>query len=150
MHVTFPIHVVVEFLTNSSRLKSPAQCWSILVFLACICNIDFSVRHNRTFENLHPGLEIAMSFVSNVWSSDSRHEAVLWWSFQKSFDTGGPSSRLEKKQTIKSWKRHALFDSMLRYERNRWEFKQVIRNGIENEIRSIYNDKYFEIWTFYM
>ena len=73
----------------------------------------------------------------------------LWWSFQKSFDTGGPNSRLEKKQTIKSWKRHALSDSMLRYERNRWEFKQVIRNGIENEVRSIYNDKYFEIWTFY-
>ena len=66
MHVTFPILVVVEFLTNSSRLESPAQCGSILVLLGCISNIDFSVRHNRTFENLHPGLEIAMSFVSNV------------------------------------------------------------------------------------
>ena len=36
--------------------------------------------------------------------------------------TGGPSSRLEKKPTIDSWKRHALCDSMLRYERKRWEF----------------------------
>ena len=46
VHVTFPIHVVVE--TNSSRLKSPAQYWSILVFLGCICNIDFSVRQQDT------------------------------------------------------------------------------------------------------
>ena len=46
LHVTFPIHVVVE--TNSSRLKSPAQYWSILVFLGCICNIDFSVRQQDT------------------------------------------------------------------------------------------------------
>ena len=30
--------------------------------------------------------------------------------------TGGPSSRLEKKQIINSWKRHALCDSVLSYE----------------------------------
>ena len=29
---------------------------------------------------------------------------------------GGPSSRLEKKQTIDSWKRHRLYDLVLSYE----------------------------------
>ena len=29
--------------------------------------------------------------------------------------------------------------------RNRWKFEHVIRNSMENEIWSIYNDKYFEI-----
>ena len=33
--------------------------------------------------------------------------------------TGRPSSRLEKKQTIDSWKHHLLSDSVLIYERNR-------------------------------
>ena len=62
---------------------------------------------------------------------------------------GGPSSRLEKKPTINSWTRHALCDSVLSYERNRWKFEHVIRNSIGNEIWSIYNDKYFKIWTFF-
>ena len=39
--------------------------------------------------------------------------------------TGGPSSRLENKPTINSWTRHALCDSMLSYERNRWKFEHV-------------------------
>ena len=29
---------------------------------------------------------------------------------------GGPSSRLEKKQMVNSWKRHALCNSVLSYE----------------------------------
>ena len=34
--------------------------------------------------------------------------------------------------------------------RNSWEFEHAImRNSMGNEIWSIYNDKYFEIWTFY-
>ena len=40
-----------------------------------------------------------------------------------------------EKAKINSWKRHALRDLILSYERN--------------EIWSIYNDNYFEIWTFY-
>ena len=36
------------------------------------------------------------------------------------FMGASPSSRLEKKQTINSWKRHALCDSVLSHERNRW------------------------------
>ena len=36
--------------------------------------------------------------------------------------------RLEKKLTINSWKRHALCDSVLSYERNRWKFEHVLRN----------------------
>ena len=55
----------------------------------------------------------------------------------------------EKKPTINSWTRHALCDSVLSYERNRWKFEHVIRNSMGNEIWSIYNDKYFEIWIFY-
>ena len=47
-------------------------------------------------------------------------------------------------------KRHALCDSVLTYERNSWEFEHVIRNKTGNEIWSIYNDKYFEIWIFYI
>ena len=39
------------------------------------------------------------------------------------FTTGGPSSRLEKKPTINSWKSYALCDSVLSYERNRWKFE---------------------------
>ena len=30
--------------------------------------------------------------------------------------------RLEKKQTINSWKRHALCDAVLSYESSRWKF----------------------------
>ena len=63
--------------------------------------------------------------------------------------TGGPSSRLEKKPTINSWTRHALCDSVLSYVRNRWKFEHIIRNSMGNEILSIYNGKYFEIWIFY-
>ena len=63
--------------------------------------------------------------------------------------TGGPSSRLEKKPTINSWKRNALWDAVLSYERNRWKFEHVTRNSMKKEIWSIYNGKYFEIWTFY-
>ena len=50
---------------------------------------------------------------------------------------------------INLWMRHALCDSVLSYERNRWKFEHVIRNSMGNEIWSIYNDKYFEIWIFY-
>ena len=45
--------------------------------------------------------------------------------------TGGPSSRLEKKPTINSWKRHALCDSVLSYERNRWKFGELYVTGDE-------------------
>ena len=39
--------------------------------------------------------------------------------------------------------------SVLSYGRNRWKFEHVIRNSMGNEIWSICNDKYFEIWIFY-
>ena len=65
------------------------------------------------------------------------------------YTTGGPSARLEKKPTINSWERHALCDSVLSYEWNRWKFEHVIRNSMGNEIWSIYDDNYFEIWAFY-
>ena len=63
--------------------------------------------------------------------------------------TGVPSSNLKKKQMINSWKPHALCDSVLSYDRNHWEFEHVIRNSMGNKIWSIYNNKYFRIWTFY-
>ena len=43
--------------------------------------------------------------------------------------TGGPSSRLEK-PTIKSWKRHALCDSVLSYERNPWKFEHLAISAV--------------------
>ena len=43
--------------------------------------------------------------------------------------TGGPSSRLEKKPTINSWKRHALCDSVLSYERSPWKFELFVFNA---------------------
>ena len=69
VHVAFPIHVVVE--TNSSRLKSPAQYWSILVFLGCICNIDFSVRQQdtRLSRDCHVFCFERMIFWWSSWSS---------------------------------------------------------------------------------
>ena len=60
-----------------------------------------------------------------------------------------PGSRLEKKRTINLWKHHALREVGLSYKRNRWEFEHVARNSMGNEIWSIYNDKYFDMWTFY-
>ena len=62
---------------------------------------------------------------------------------------GVPGSRLDKKQAINSWKRHMLCDSVLTYGRNCWEFEHVTKNSMGNEIWSIYNNKYFKIWTFY-
>ena len=58
------------------------------------------------------------------------------------FTTGVLSSRLEKKQTINSWKRHVLCDLALSNERNRWT---RYRNSMRNEIWSIYNDKFCSI-----
>ena len=63
--------------------------------------------------------------------------------------TGVPSSNLKKKQMINSWKPRALCDSVLSYDRNHWEFEHVIRTSMGNKIWSIYNNKYFRIWTFY-
>ena len=57
--------------------------------------------------------------------------------------TGVPSSRLEKKQTINSRKRHALCDAVVSYERKRWKFEHVVRNSIGNEIWSINASKYY-------
>ena len=51
--------------------------------------------------------------------------------------------------SINSWMHHALCDLVLSYERNRWKFEHITRNSMGNEIWSIYNDKYFEIWIFY-
>ena len=68
---------------------------------------------------------------------DSTHFSFLRVSANALYDcysTGSPSSCLEKKPTINSWTRHALCDSMLSYERNRWKFEQVIRNSMGNEI----------------
>ena len=62
---------------------------------------------------------------------NSQH-LVIFFSIKTT--TGGPSSRLEKKQTINPWKRHALCYSVLSYERNRWEFEYAIRNSMGNEI----------------
>ena len=59
------------------------------------------------------------------------------------------SFRLEKKPTTNSYTRHALCDLVLSYERDRWKFEHVIRNSMGNELWSIYNDKYFEIWIFF-
>lgn len=67
----------------------------------------------------------------------------------RSHATDVPSSRLEKKQKINSWKRHGLYDAVLRYARNRWEFERVVRNSSGKKIRSIYNAKYSKIWTFH-
>ena len=53
-----------------------------------------------------------------------------------------PRLTSREKAKINSWTRHALCDSVLSYERNRWKFKHVIRNSMANEIWSIYNDKY--------
>ena len=40
-----------------------------------------------------------------------------------------PSKTLEKKPTINSWKRHALCDSVLSYERNPWKFELFVFNA---------------------
>ena len=58
-------------------------------------------------------------------------------------------AHVSRKPTMNSWTRHALCDSVLSYGRNRWKFEHVIRNSMGNEIWSIYNDKYFEIWIFW-
>ena len=62
-------------------------------------------------------------------------------SLEKIYIVGSPSSLLEKKPTINSWKRQALYDSVLSYERNRWKLEHVIRNSMGNEIWPTYNDK---------
>ena len=90
---------------------------------------------------------------SEFWARDliwkKRREDDKRESDDTGHTTGCIGSRLEKKQTINSWKRHALCDWVLSYQGNRWEFEYVIRNSMGNEIWSIYSDKYFEIWTFY-
>ena len=45
---------------------------------------------------------------------------------------GGPSSRIEKKPTIYSCRRHAVCDSVLSYERNRCKFERPVRNCMGN------------------
>ena len=98
-------------------------------------------------------------FIGGWWREDFAWWRVRWWRDRSlvasllggevtGYLTGDPSSRLEKKPTINSI--HALCDSVLSYERNRWKFEHVIRNSIGIEIWSIYNDKYFEIITFFL
>ena len=60
-----------------------------------------------------------------------------------------PKLTSREKAINHSWRRHALCDSVLSFQRNCWKLEHVIRNSMGNEIWSIYNDKYFEIWTFY-
>ena len=77
------------------------------------------------------------------WSNDSSLDHADQWSDEWKtaercrVNKGVPNSRLDKKQTISSWKRHMLCDSVLTYGRNRWEFEHVIRNSMANEIWSI-------------
>ena len=59
-----------------------------------------------------------------------------------SLRTGVPSSRHEKKQAIDSWKRHALCDSVLRYERKRWEF-----NSFASEAFIVIGDVYLALFA---
>ena len=90
----------------------------------------------------------------------SYNPEVLGWGFLRlllrlqlgSLSAGVPSSHLEKDERliighvcIYSWKRHALCYAVLGYARNR---RLNTRNGLGNEIESIYNAKYSETWTF--
>ena len=91
------------------------------------------------------------NFLVNISKEKQQRDAMLLAivRVQIHVNEGVPSWRLDKKQTINSWKRHVLCDSALTYGRNRWNIEHVIRNSMGNEIWSIYHDKYFEIWTFY-
>ena len=42
--------------------------------------------------------------------------------------TDAPNSCPEKTLTINSWKRHAFWDSVFVYVKNRWKFKHAIKN----------------------
>ena len=57
-----------------------------------------------------------------------------------------PTSFKKSKRLINE--RVTCCNSLLSYEGTRQELEHVIRNRIGNEMWSIYNDKYFEIWTF--
>lgn len=56
------------------------------------------------------------------------------------FNHRQPKLTSREKANDYSWTRHALWDSVLTYERNRWKFEHAIRNSMGNEIWSIYND----------
>ena len=52
---------------------------------------------------------------SGIYSKGRKGQVNHW----ATYTTGVPSSRLEEKWRIISWKRHALFDAVLSYARNR-------------------------------
>ena len=58
-------------------------------------------------------------FVAEEKNKQKKNTGILWLGYHRY-----PSNykRLEKKQTINSWKRHALCDAVLRYESNSWKF----------------------------
>ena len=63
--------------------------------------------------------------------------------------TGSPSSRVEKKQTINSWKRHALCDSAVSYERRRiWtRYKEIVWGTKYGQFTTINISKYEHLYV---
>ena len=90
-------------------------------------------RKTRTLTTLLPAVGVTPLY---LWVC-LHYTFAVCNSILRCLTTCGPSSHLEKKPTINSWKRHVLCDSVLSYERNRWK------------IWLICSGKYFEIWIFY-
>ena len=60
--------------------------------------------------------------------------------------SGSKLTSREKQTILKSMK---ALRAVWRGVKLRWEFEHAVRNRMGKEIWSIYNAKYFGIWTFY-
>ena len=152
---SFKQHNLLYHLETDYSLTKSFNGWHVkhlppLRKIRSWCNTDSLTRRHR---KTTPPIYLWLSRNSILLSNNFEPVIVLLSVFSKyqnfNWVTGGPSSRLERKQTINSWKDHVLCDSVLSFERNRWEFEHAVRISMGNEIWSIYNDKYFEIWTSY-
>ena len=76
-------------------------------------------------------------FVAEEKNKQKKNKGILWLGYHRY-----PSNykRLEKKQTINSWKRHALCDAVLSYESNRWKF--IVRGTKYGRFTTINISKY--------
>ena len=105
-HITWSLQLLCIFVTAFSQTS---------LFLVWIyCELGLPTRAHRPIKI---STWLISNFLVNIWKGKQQRDARLLAivRVQIHMNKGVPSSRLDKKQTINSWKRHMLCDSVLTY-----------------------------------
>ena len=105
-HITWSLQLLCIFVTAFSQTS---------LFLVWIYReLGLPTRAHRPIKI---STWLISNFLVNIWKGKQQRDARLLAivRVQIHMNKGVPSSRLDKKQTINSWKRHMLCDSVLTY-----------------------------------